>query len=76
MNADSLLMQAANITVIGMGTVFVFLIVLVALMWVLGKAVKIMEVYFPQAVPAVQSAADDMPLIAAAIAAARRFQGK
>ena len=73
---DTLIMQAVNITVIGMGTVFVFLVVMVALMWLLGKAVKIMEVYFPQAVPAVQGAADDMPLIAAAIAAAKRFQGK
>lgn len=76
MNADTLIMQAVNITVIGMGTVFVFLIVMVALMWLLGKAVKIMEVYFPQAVPAAQSVADDMPLIAVAIAAAKRFQGK
>lgn len=73
---DTLIMQAVNITVIGMGTVFVFLVVMIALMWLLGKAVQIMEVYFPQAVPAVQSAADDMPLIAAAIAAAKRFQGK
>ena len=76
MNADSLIWQSVSITVMGMGIVFTFLIVMVLLMKVLAAVVKLLEVYFPQAVPAAQSAADDMPLIAAAIAAARRFQGK
>ena len=69
---ESLLGQAFNITVIGMGVVFVFLIILVGLMWLLGKSVQAMEKYFPQTVPAVQ----DNALIAVAIAAAKKFQGK
>lgn len=74
MNADSLIMQASNITVIGMLVVFVFLIVLVGVMHLMGKAVAAMEKYFPQA--AAPAAAADNALVAVAIAAARRFQGK
>lgn len=70
--SESLLAQAFNITLIGMSVVFVFLIILVGLMWMLGVAVQAMEKYFPQTVPAVQ----DNALIAVAIAAAKRFQGK
>ena len=69
---ESLIGQAASITVIGMSVVFVFLIILVLLMKLLGVAVQAMEKYFPQTVPAVQ----DHALIAVAIAAAKRFQGK
>ena len=64
--------QAVNITLIGMFVVFVFLIILVFLMKGLGVAVRAMEKYFPQTVPNVQ----DNALIAVAIAAAKRFQGK
>ncbi len=70
--SESLLAQAFNITLIGMSVVFVFLVILVALMWLLGKTVQAMEKYFPQTVPVVQ----DHALIAVAIAAAKRFQGK
>lgn len=70
--SESLIGQAINITLIGMSVVFVFLIVLVFLMKGLGAAVRTMEKYFPQTVPAVA----DNALIAVAIAAAKRFQGK
>lgn len=73
MNAESLLLQALNITAIGMSVVFVFLIILVIMMKALGKAVEVLEVYFPQTVPGTES---DHSLIAVAIAAAKRFQGK
>ena len=69
---ESLIGQAVNITLIGMSVVFVFLIILVLLMKLLGMAVQSLEKYFPQTVPTVQ----DNALIAVAIAAAKRFQGK
>ena len=72
MSADNLIMQSVNITIIGMLVVFVFLIIMVGIMKVLGKLVQTMEKYFPQTVPA----AADNALIAVAIAAAKRFQGK
>ena len=72
MNAENLFLEAVNITVIGMSVVFVFLLLLVGAMKVLGKTVQILEVYFPQTVPQVQ----DNSLIAVAIAAAKKFQGK
>lgn len=71
MSADNLLMQAANITVIGMLVVFAFLIILVGIVKVLGTLVQAMEKYFPQ-----QPQGDDGALLAVAIAAAKRFQGK
>ena len=71
MSADNLIMQSVNITIIGMLVVFVFLIIMVGIMKVLGKLVQAMEKYFPQTVPA-----EDNALIAVAVAAARRFQGK
>ena len=64
-------MQAANITVIGMLVVFAFLIILVGIVKVLGTLVQAMEKYFPQA-----TQGDDGALLAVAIAAAKRFQGK
>ena len=70
--SESLIGQAVNITLIGMSVVFVFLIILVFLMKGLGVAVRELEKYFPQAVPAVA----DHALIAVAIAAAKKFQGK
>ncbi|MDO5764594.1 MAG: OadG family protein [Elusimicrobiales bacterium] len=71
MSADNLLMQAANITVIGMLVVFAFLIILVGIVKVLGTLVQVMEKYFPQ-----DTQGDDGALLAVAIAAAKRFQGK
>ncbi len=73
---ESLLGQAANITLIGMSVVFVFLIILVFLMWILGISVRALEKYFPQAIPAAAGATTDHTLIAVAIAAAKKFQGK
>ena len=70
--SESLIGQAVNITLIGMSVVFVFLIILVFLMKGLGVAVREKKKYFPQTVPAVQ----DNALIAVAIAAAKKFQGK
>ena len=70
--SESLIGQAVNITIIGMGVVFAFLTLLVAMMYALGTCVQKLEKYFPQAVPAAQ----DHALIAVAIAAAKRFQGK
>ena len=72
MSADNLMMQSVNITIIGMLVVFVFLTIMIGIMKVLGKLVLAMEKYFPQTVPA----AEDNALIAVAIAAAKRFQGK
>lgn len=72
MSAENLMMQSINITIIGMLVVFVFLIIMVGIMKVLGKLVQTMEKYFPQTVPNVQ----DNTLIAVAVAAAKRFQGK
>lgn len=72
MSADNLMMQSVNITIIGMLVVFVFLTIMVGIMKVLGKLVQTMEKYFPQTAPA----AEDNALIAVAIAAAKRFQGK
>lgn len=69
---ESLIGQAVNITLIGMSVVFVFLTILVLLMKVLGYSVQMLEKYFPQTVPA----AADNALIAVAIAAAKKFQGK
>ena len=69
---ESLIGQAVNITLIGMSVVFVFLVILVLLMKVLGYSVQMLEKYFPQTVPA----AADNALIAVAIAAAKKFQGK
>ena len=70
--SESLIGQAANITIIGMLVVFVFLIILVMMMKLLELSVRTLEKYFPQTVPA----ATDNALIAVAIAAAKRFQGK
>ena len=70
--SESLIGQAVNVTLIGMSVVFVFLIILVLLMKGLGIAVQALEKYFPQTVPAVE----DNALIAVAIAAAKKFQGK
>ena len=70
--SESLIAQAGNITVIGMLVVFVFLVILIGMMKLLGIAVAAMEKYFPQTVPAMQ----DNALTALAIAAAKRFQGK
>ncbi len=72
MSADNLMMQSVNITIIGMLVVFVFLTIMIGIMKVLGKLVQAMEKYFPQTAPALQ----DNAVIAVAIAAAKRFQGK
>ena len=73
MNVDSLLGQSVNITAIGMSVVFIFLVILVGMMKILGKVVQALEVYFPQTVPGTEN---DNTLIAVAIAAAKKFQGK
>ena len=73
--SESLLSQAANITLVGMSVVFVFLILLVFIMKIMGCAVVQMEKYFPQTQPP-QPAAQDNTVIAVAIAAAKRFAAK
>ena len=72
--SESLLGQSLSITVIGMSVVFVFLLILVALMHGMSRLVQTLEKYFPQAVPA--PAGTNNTLIAIAIAAAKRFQTK
>lgn len=76
MNAESLIMQSLSLTCIGMGVVFAFLIILIIAMIVLGWLVQAMEKYFPQQAPQQAAAGADNALVAVAIAAARRFQGK
>ncbi len=74
MSAENLFLQSLNITAIGMLIVFSFLILLIGMMKILGVFVAWMEERFPAAVPA--TAGGDNALIAVAIAAAKRFQGK
>ena len=77
MNAESLIMQSVSITVIGMFIVLVFLLVMIWIMNGMSLLVKVMEKYFPQEVPQQKAAAGaDNALVAIAIAAAKRFQGK
>lgn len=76
MSAESLIMQSVIITIIGMLIVFTFLIVLVGIMKCLGWLVTVLEKYFPQAQPQTAAAGADNALVAVAIAAAKRFQGK
>lgn len=79
MNADNLFLQALNITVIGMLVVFVFLTLLVFVVKLLGKIVKVLEVYFPQETAPAASIAQptaNNALLAVAIAAAKRFKNK
>lgn len=75
--SESLLGQSISITVIGMAVVFVFLLILVALMHAMSRLVQVLEKYFPQvtAAPAT-TAGTDHTLVAIAIAAAKRFQSK
>lgn len=75
--SEGLLAQSISITVIGMSVVFVFLLVLVALMFLMNILVQFLEKYFPQAATATAAAtATDNTPVAIAIAAARRFQTK
>lgn len=74
MSADSLMMQSINMTIIGMLIVFSFLVLLIAVVSLLGKLVQWAEKRWPDAVPAAAGA--DNALIAVAIAAAKKFQGK
>ena len=74
MNAESLFLQSLNITAIGMLIVFSFLILLIGMMKILGVLVAWMDEHFPSAQPAAEGA--DNTLLAVAIAAAKKFQGK
>ena len=77
MNAESLIMQSVSITLIGMLTVLTFLLVMIWIMNGMSLLVKVLEKYFPQEVPQQKVAAGaDNALVAIAIAAAKRFQGK
>ena len=73
MSADSLIMQAVNITVIGMLIVFSFLVLLIVVVSALGKLMQWAEKRWPAAANA--AAAADNTLIAVAIAAAKKLQG-
>jgi len=73
MSADSLIMQAVNITAIGMLIVFSFLILLIFVVSSLGKISQWAEKRWPAAVPAANGT--DNALIAVAIAAAKKLQG-
>ena len=74
MSADSLIMQSVNITVIGMLIVFTFLVLLILVVMGLGNLVQWAEKRWPSAVPAAAGA--EQALIAVAIAAAKKLQGK
>ena len=74
MNAENLFLQSLNNTLIGMLIVFSFLTLLIGMMKILGALVAWMEKHFPSAAPAVEGA--DNALLAVAIAAAKKFQGK
>ena len=74
MSAENLFLQSLNITAIGMMIVLSFLILLIGMMKVLGAFVAWMDKKFPSATPAAAGA--DNTLLAVAIAAAKRFQGK
>ena len=74
MSADSLIMQSVNMTVIGMLIVFSFLVLLIVVVSLLGQLVQWAEKRWPSAVPA--TAGTDNALIAVAIAAAKKLQGK
>ena len=77
MSAESLLLQSFNVTLIGMSVVFVFLVILIVVVLLLGQLVQWAEKRWPAAVPAaVPAAATNNTLLAVAIAAAKRFQGK
>lgn len=71
---ENLFLQSLNITAIGMLIVFSFLILLIGMMKILGTFVAWMEKTFPPAQPAAEGA--DNALLAVAIAAAKKFQGK
>ncbi len=72
---DNAIYEGLQIMVLGMGTVFLFLIILVFVMGIVGKAVAAINEKFPEKVeevasaPAV-SAASTNDMIAVAIAAA------
>lgn len=74
--SENLFMQSVSITVIGMSVVFVFLLILVALMFVMSKLVQYLEKYFPQVTAQAAAAGADNALVAIAIATAKRFQNK
>lgn len=74
MSAENLFLQSLNITLIGMLIVFSFLILLIGMMKLLGALVAFMDKRFPAATAAVEGA--DNALLAVAIAAAKKFQGK
>lgn len=74
--SENLLGQSLSITVIGMAVVFVFLLILVAMMNGMSILVKYLEKYFPQAAAQTAAATTDNTLVAIAIAAAKRFQTK
>lgn len=77
MNAENLMMSSVYTTIIGMLIVFTFLIVMIWIMKGMSLLVKVLEKYFPQEVPQQKAAAGaDNALVAVAIAAAKRFQGK
>ena len=75
MSAESLFLQSINITLIGMSVVFVFLVILIVVVMLLGQLVQWAEKRWPAAVPAAVGA-NNNALIAVAIASAKRFQGK
>ena len=71
---ENLFLQSLNITAIGMLIVFSFLVLLIGMMKILGVLVAWMDKHFPAAQPVAAGA--DNTLLAVAIAAAKKFQGK
>lgn len=74
--SENLLMESFNYTLIGMGTVFMFLILMIVIMYIMSALVQKLEQYFPQETAKPAAVGTDNALVAIAIAAAKRFQGK
>lgn len=70
-------MEATTLTIIGMSSVFVFLIILVIIMYLTARIVVLLNRWFPEAEPVQENAKrrrDDE--IAVAIAAVKAFQNR
>ena len=76
MSAENLFVQSLILTVIGMLVVYVFLTVMIGVMNALAWLVKVLEKFFPQQEPQTAAAGADNALVAVAIAAAKKIQGK
>lgn len=71
---NELLMESTSVMLIGMGTVFLFLCVMIVVMHIMAAVIKKLNILFPEAVPqtagkARKTSGDDSEIAAAIIAA-------